>query len=157
MLRQTSQLYFPPRWLVFLAASVLALGPMSVLGQTPPLIEHTNSIEVFTTAGEPVSRVPDGVAVIELDGPARLDGEISQGLPEDEAAAMAEMQSRMQSPEWQQVAERFGDLYTGVARAWLLRVEKVPAVVVDGTYVVYGQPDVTAAVMETLSQREGTR
>ncbi|WP_249978039.1 TIGR03757 family integrating conjugative element protein [Vreelandella olivaria] len=159
MPRQTSPLSRP--WLLLLASGALAWGPMNALGQTSTIdmprsiSDHTNSIEVFTTAGEPVSRVPDGVAVIELDGPARLDGEISQGLPQDQTAAKAEMQQRMQSPEWEQVAARYGDLHMGVARAWLLRVEKVPAVVVDGEYVVYGQPDVTAAVMEILEQREG--
>ena len=42
----------------------------------------------------------------------------------------------------------YGEAYSGLMRAWRLGVTKVPAVVVDGTYVVYGQPDVTAAVAE---------
>lgn len=162
MLKQITHSLFQP-WLLLLTSGVLAWVPMNALGQTSPIdmplaiSDHTNSIEVFTTAGEPVSRVPDGVAVIELDGPARLDSEISQGLPQDQAAAKAEMQQRMQSPEWEQVVSRYGDLYTGVARAWLLRVEKLPAVVVDGEFVVYGQHDVAAAVREILDHREGER
>lgn len=160
MLRQPSNLSSSRRWLTSLAVSALSLSPMSVLGQAamidvaPAISDLTNSIEVFTTAGMPMSNVPDDVAVIELDAPARLDAEISQGLPKDSAAAKDVMLERMHSPEWEHVVMRYGDLYTGVARAWLLRVEKLPAVVVDGQFVVYGQPDVTAAVMDIMSQRE---
>lgn len=142
MLRQTINFCVSRRWIASLAVSALAWAPMSVLGQ---------SIEVFTTAGEPVSNVPEGVAVIELDAPARLDAEISQGLSADLDAARISMRERMESPEWPSIMQRYGDLHTGVTRAWLLRVEKVPAVVVDGQYVVYGQHNVESAVQEIVS------
>ncbi|WP_434986913.1 TIGR03757 family integrating conjugative element protein [Vreelandella zhaodongensis] len=108
--------------------------------------DEGQSVEVFTTAGEPVVNVPDGVPVIELDAPARLDAELSQELPADIDEAHSEMQSRMQSPEWRGKLQLYGDLYTGVARAWMLRVEKVPAVVVSSRYVIYGETDVAAAI-----------
>ena len=119
--------------------------------------DQINSIEVFTIAGEPVVNVPDGVPVIELDAPARLDAELSHGLPDDIDKAKAEMQSRLQSPEWRGKLQQYGDLYTGVARAWMLRVEKVPAVVVDSRYVIYGETDVAAAVARANGyiEREG--
>ncbi|MCE8005296.1 TIGR03757 family integrating conjugative element protein [Halomonas sp. MCCC 1A11081] len=108
---------------------------------------------MFTIAGIPVTNVPPGTAVIELDAPARLDAELSEGLPADLSAAEAVMRDRMQSPEWNDAIRRYGELHVGVARAWMLRVEKVPAVVVDGEFVVYGQPDVSAAVAEILDTR----
>lgn len=110
------------------------------------VLASKRSVEVFTTAGEPVVNVPDGVPVIELDAPARLDAELSLGLPADIDEARTVIQERMPSPQWQNKLRQYGDLYTGVARAWMLRVEKLPAVVVDSRYVVYGETDVAAAI-----------
>ena len=105
-------------------------------------------VEVFTVAGEPVINVPDSAAVVELDAPARLDARISHGLPAEPGRAQQVLQSRMSGPEWQSTLKRYGELYTAIARAWMLGIEKVPAVVVDSRYVVYGEPDVRAALEE---------
>lgn len=110
-------------------------------------------VEVFTVAGEPVINAPDSAAVVELDAPARLDARISQDLPADPARAQQELQSRMSDPEWQATLKRYGELYRGIARAWMLGIEKVPAVVVDSRYVVYGEPDVRAA-LEKIEKME---
>ncbi len=110
----------------------------------PVVAEPT--IEVFTTAGQPAINVPSGVAVFELDAPARLDAELSHDLPADPEAAANLIKKRMASPEWRVTADRYADSYLGLARAWQLGVEKVPAVVIDGRHVVYGQPDVAAAM-----------
>lgn len=103
-------------------------------------------IEVFTVAGSPVVNVPEGAAVVELDQPGRLDAELSDGLPTTESAATEELQRRMQGAEWQDMAARYQRAARGVARAWMLGVEQVPAVVLDGEYVVYGEHDVQAAL-----------
>ncbi|REC93371.1 TIGR03757 family integrating conjugative element protein [Kushneria indalinina] len=112
-------------------------------------------VEVFTVAGQPVINVPDSAAVVELDAPGRLDARISQDLPSDPARAKQVLQSRMNGPEWQQTLQRYGQLYQGVARAWMLGVEKVPAVVVDSSYVVYGEPDVARA-LDAIEQAKGS-
>ncbi|MGQ7245530.1 TIGR03757 family integrating conjugative element protein [Salinicola sp. V024] len=117
---------------------------------------HTASagVEVFTTAGEPVVNVPASAAVVELDAPARLDARLSQDLPADPSRAKQVLQSRMNDPEWQQTLQEYGQLYQGVARAWMLGIETVPAVVVDSQYVVYGEPDVGRA-LEEIEQARG--
>ncbi|WP_342595573.1 TIGR03757 family integrating conjugative element protein [Salinicola lusitanus] len=111
-------------------------------------------VEVFTTAGEPVVNVPTFAAVVELDAPGRLDALISQDLPADPSRAKQVLQSRMSDPEWQRTLQDYGRLYQGVARAWMLGIEKVPAVVVDSQYVVYGEPDVERA-LEEIEQARG--
>lgn len=138
---------------------LIVVGLLLSLCISSYVLASERSIEVFTTAGVPVVNVPDGVPVIELDAPARLDDELSQGLPDDIDEAKTEMQSRMQSPEWRGKLQQYGDLYTGVARAWMLRVEKVPAVVVDSRYVIYGETDVAAAVAQANGyiEREGSQ
>jgi integrating conjugative element protein (TIGR03757 family) len=139
--------HHPHRWLA-------AFG-LSVCLADSALAEPT--IEVFTTAGQPVINVPSGVAVIELDATGRLDAELSKDLPADAAEAVQVMQKRMASPEWREFADRYADSYLGLVRAWQLGVEKIPAVVVDGRYVVYGQPDVALAMAEADERlaREG--
>lgn len=112
-------------------------------------------VEVFTLAGEPVVNAPDTAVVIELDAPARLDARLSQGLPDDPDRAQQVLQSRMGGPDWQAIVQRYNRAYTGLARAWMLGVEEVPAVVVDGQYVVYGEHDVAAALAEIEQAREG--
>ena len=99
--------------------------------------------EVFTVAGVPVTHVPDNATVVELDKPSRLDKQLSQGLPDKKDAAARAVQKRVAG-----FKKAYGEAYSGLMRAWRLGVTKVPAVVVDGTYVVYGQPNVTAAVAE---------
>jgi len=130
--------HHPRRWLAAFVLSASLVG--SALAEP--------AIEVFTTAGEPVINVPSGAAVIELDAPGRLDAKLSRDLPADHEVATAMMRERMATPEWQETADRYADSYLGLARAWELGVEKVPAVVIDGRQVVYGQPDVAAALQE---------
>ncbi|HEP9542705.1 TPA: DUF1525 domain-containing protein, partial [Pseudomonas aeruginosa] len=43
--------------------------------------------------------------------------------------------------------------YQGVADAWGLGVAKVPAVVVDRRYVIYGEPDVALALSRIARYR----
>lgn len=40
----------------------------------------------------------------------------------------------------------FSVTYQGIVEAWILGITKIPAVVVDRRYVVYGQRDVNRAV-----------
>ncbi|MCE8013903.1 TIGR03757 family integrating conjugative element protein [Billgrantia desiderata] len=133
-------------------AALVVLGGLLLAATSA---QASETIEVFTVAGQPVTNVPAGVAVIELDAPARLDVELSRDLPADPAAAEAVMRERMRSDEWLRAVQEYGDLHTGLARAWILGVEKVPAVVMGGKHVVYGQPDVQAAIAELERGRVG--
>ncbi|OBX34926.1 hypothetical protein A8U91_03989 [Halomonas elongata] len=111
-------------------------------------------VEVFTTAGQPVMNVPSDTAVIELDAPARLDTQLSAELPADRQQARQEALRRLQAPDWQAKREALKQATTGTARAWMIGVEKVPAVVVDSQYVIYGEADVAAALAEVQAYRE---
>jgi len=141
--------HHPRRWLAAFGLCACLAGPA--------LAEP--AIEVFTTAGEPAVNVPSGVAQIELDAPGRLDAELSRDLPADPDVAAAMMRERMATPAWQETANRYADSYLGLARAWQLGIEKVPAVVIDGRHVIYGQPDVAEALREAerLMGQEGRR
>lgn len=102
-------------------------------------------VEVFAAAHIPLANVPEHAVVTELDALAGLDSFISQDLPGDDREAAQLMLQRMRSSEWQQLHSRYQQAATGMTRAWMLGVEKLPAVVIDG-YVVYGEPNVGVAI-----------
>lgn len=87
-----------------------------------------------------------GARVVLLDSPERLEQQLSEGLPADPRQAAAIMQQRMRSASAQQLGRDLAKAHQDVADVWSLGVTKLPAVVVDRQYVVYGQPDVAAAV-----------
>ena len=98
-----------------------------------------------------------GAQVVLLDAPDRLEQKLSEGLPADPRQAVAIMQQRMRSASAQQLGRELARAHQDVADAWSLGVAKLPAVVVDRQYVVYGQPDVAAAVASIERYRSSGR
>lgn len=98
-----------------------------------------------------------GARVLLLDAPERLEQQLSEGLPADPRQAAALMQQRLRSASAQQLGRDLVKAHQDVADAWSLGVTKVPAVVVDRRYVVYGQPDVAAAVASVTRFRSSGR
>ncbi|MDR6680145.1 TIGR03757 family integrating conjugative element protein [Pseudomonas oryzihabitans] len=98
-----------------------------------------------------------GARVLLLDAPERLEQQVSEGLPADPHQAAALMQQHLRSASAQQLGRDLVKAHQDVADAWSLGVTKVPAVVVDRRYVVYGQPDVAAAVASIARYRSSGR
>ncbi|WP_288504983.1 TIGR03757 family integrating conjugative element protein [uncultured Pseudomonas sp.] len=98
-----------------------------------------------------------GARVVLLDAPEHLEQKLSEGLPADPRQAVAIMQQRMRSASAQQLGRALARAHQDVADAWSLGVTKLPAVVVDRRYVVYGQPDVAAAVASIERYRSSGR
>mgnify|MGYP000892730357 FL=1 len=106
---------------------------------------------VITDCGHPV-RVAAGTRVIELDLPVRIEAELAAGLPADPARASAIVQQRLREGG-QDLQRRIGRAYQDVADAWGQGIAKVPAVVVDRRYVVYGESDVARAAARIETYR----
>lgn len=102
------------------------------------------NIQVFTDHDHPVGAAA-GIRVIELDAPTSLEAGLSFRLPLDPTRAAAVARARLNAGG-ASLQRRLALAYQGVAYAWSLGVEKVPAVVVDRRYVVYGVSDVARAV-----------
>lgn len=102
------------------------------------------NIQVFTDHDHPV-QASTGIRVIELDAPTSLQARLSFRLPPDPTRAAAIARARLNAGG-ASLQHRLAVAYQGVAYAWSLGVEKVPAVVVDHRYVVYGVSDVARAV-----------
>lgn len=129
---------------VAFAAGTQGHRPTIDLFAPPP-----SGVAVFTISGVPVTNVPDNARVVELDRTARLDLRLSRGVPNNKQAAIKMVKKRAR-----RLKDEYGAAYTGLLRAWRLGVEKVPAVVVDGQYVVYGQADVAQALARIRNARK---
>lgn len=80
-----------------------------------------------------------------LDAAAVLEADLAANLPSDSERASAIVQQRLKQGGTD-LQRRIGTAYQGIADAWSLGVIKVPAIVVDRRYVVYGETDVARAV-----------
>ena len=107
---------------------------------------------VVTDSRRPV-QAPAGTRVIELDQAGRIEAELSAGLPADSARAAAIVQQRLRDGG-QDLQRRIARAYQDVADAWGLGIAKLPAVVVDRRYVVYGDADVSRAVARIETHRK---
>jgi integrating conjugative element protein (TIGR03757 family) len=101
-------------------------------------------IIVITDSSHPVKPM-GGERIIELDQPARIEAELSADLPADPNHASAFARQRLSTGR-SDLQRRIVQAYQGVADAWSLGIAKIPAVVVDRRYVVYGEPDVARAI-----------
>lgn len=126
----------------------LAVGLCAVL--LGPLA-WADDIIVVTDSRHPV-RVPAEARVIELDLPARIEAELAAGLPDDATRSAALVQQRLKDGG-AALQRRVNAAYQGVVDAWSFGVTTIPAVIVDRRYVVYGEPDVEAAVARIETYR----
>ena len=122
---------------VVLLALALACSAAAAEPETP-------DVAVFTLSTIPVRA--GGAAVYELDRRDRLVVELGEGLPADPERARAEMRRRIASSEGRQLLFGLAEAADGNALAARLGIEKLPAVVVDGRYAVYGVRDVRRAL-----------
>ena len=101
-------------------------------------------VAVFTLSTIPVRA--DGAAVYELDAGERLSAEVGADLPGDPGRALAEVRRRLDAPEGRALRRALADAARGDALASRLGIERLPAVVLDGRYAVYGVRDARRAV-----------
>ncbi|MFC6298111.1 TIGR03757 family integrating conjugative element protein [Pseudomonas sp. CCM 7893] len=100
---------------------------------------------VITNQAHPVSAL-SGARIILLDDQQHLEEQLTAQLPADPRQAEATIQRYLASPAGKRLQSDLAQAQQGVTDAWSLGVEKLPAVVVDRRYVVYGEPDVAKAV-----------
>ena len=99
---------------------------------------------VITDQAHPVS-APAGVRIILLDEQQRLEEQLSRSLPAEPRQAAAAVQRFMATTEGARLQADLAKAQQDAADAWSTGVEKLPAVVVERKYVVYGEPDVATA------------
>ena len=120
-----------------------ALGLALVLVASPAA--GAGDVVAFTLSSMPL-RTTGGAVVHILDARDGYAEAFGADLPADPERALAEARRRVSSPEGRAALARIAEAAAGNVLAGRLRIEKLPAVVVDGRYVVYGVRDVARAV-----------
>lgn len=92
------------------------------------------------------------VRLIELDAPARIEAKLAAHLPSDPTKAAVVAERRLKDGG-DLLHLRLAAAYQGVVDAWSLGITKIPAVVVDGRFVVYGEPNVDLATKRIAQYR----
>ncbi|KGK93066.1 thioredoxin [Pseudomonas syringae pv. tomato] len=99
---------------------------------------------VITDRNHPV-QASAHVRLILLDEQERLETKLSEGLPANQQQAIAIMQQRLKSSDAQRLQRDLALAQQNLVDAWSMGVTKVPAVVVDRAFVVYGETNALAA------------
>ncbi|QVI81843.1 TIGR03757 family integrating conjugative element protein [Pseudomonas syringae] len=99
---------------------------------------------IVTDRNHPV-QAPAHVRVILLDESERLEAKLSEGLPANQQQAIAIIQQRLKSNDAQRLQRDLALAQQNLVDAWSMGVTKVPAVVVDRKFVVYGETNATVA------------
>jgi len=112
-------------------------GFISLLFCTAALAETI----LITTTQLPIATTKN-IRPITLDLPGILESEISANLPATPAEAQALITQRL-TPN---LTTQLTQAHQSVIDAWSMGVTKVPAVVVDRKYVIYGETNVQRAL-----------
>lgn len=126
----------------FAAGVALVLAAAMALGASAA--EATGSrVEVFTVDAMPVVNARDA-SVHHVDAILRLEQQLSANLPSDPTRAQAIVAQRISKlgPGLEHAARRSA---ITLARCAQLGIQRVPAIVFDGRWVVYGVTDVDVA------------
>jgi len=133
---------------ILLAAWLSAAPAWAAPPVAPPLAAPVPAadprIEVFTVSSLPVT-APPGTPVYELDRLRTIEAELSAGLPSEPAQAARIAQARIveRGETLNQAALAAG---TGAGLALHYGIDRVPAIVLDGRYVVFGETSVERAL-----------
>lgn len=100
---------------------------------------------VVTDRAHPVINTANHRLIL-LDEQRRLEADLTSRLPSEQTLAAATIQAYLASPEGTCFQQELTQAQQGITDAWSVGVEKIPAVVVDRRYVVYGVADVAKAI-----------
>lgn len=90
------------------------------------------------------------IRLVDMDLPTTLESELSTNLPPDPVKAQSIILQRL-TPD---LTARMTKAHQDVADAWSMGITKIPAVVVDQKYVVYGETNVQRALDRIQAYRE---
>ena len=129
-----------------------ALGFALALAAWPGPAAVAGEVVAFTLSSMPL-RAAGGATVHLLDARDGHAEAFGADLADDPERALAEARRRLATPAGRAALARIAAAAADNALAGRLGIEKLPAVVVDGRYVVYGVRDVARAVERIAAWR----
>lgn len=105
-------------------------------------------ITVYTTSFLPVAHSEGThITVHTLDAPDAPLAALSAGLPDTYEAATPVALALIRSPQGRRLLGELKRAYQAVIDAWLNGIEALPAILIDGRYLLYGVYDVNEALV----------
>ncbi|HGX3311264.1 TPA: TIGR03757 family integrating conjugative element protein [Pseudomonas aeruginosa] len=108
---------------------------------------------IVTDSRTPVTGRQVATRVIEIDAPEHIESELAVQLSADPKQAAAQITALLESGG-QALQERMREAYQGVVDAWSLGIARLPAVVVDRRFVIYGETAADKALARIVKYRE---
>lgn len=108
-------------------------------------VHAAEEVWVITDRAHALSNHQDALVTL-LDEQQILEERLTALLPKSPQQAAKAFEELMASPEGRQLNQQLAKAQQAKAKAWSLGIDKVPAVVVDQRYVVYGEPNVQRAL-----------
>lgn len=112
---------------------------------------------IYTTAQQPVINHEPGILVQVLENVNELEQTLFPALSQNPQQAEQQARLRMQQADWKTQEARLTQAYQSLLDAYTQGIKKVPAVVFDDRYVVYGTTDVELAQQRFDDWREQQR
>ncbi|EAS1759723.1 TIGR03757 family integrating conjugative element protein [Salmonella enterica] len=109
---------------------------------------------IYTTLTLPVAVPPSDVLVYILEDVHSLEQSLFPALSENQQQAEKQARLRIQRADWHEQEARLTRAYQALLDARTVGIEKVPAVVIDDNYVIYGTTDVALAQQKLDDWRE---
>jgi integrating conjugative element protein (TIGR03757 family) len=139
-----------------LAARMVLLPALSAV-VTPSFAQHFGqdlyagvmTVEVFANTAMPVTPTTSphyALSIYRLDAMSNLEAQMNEGMPQDEAEArlwVANNEARLR----QMIQPMVASAVNGLARAQRYQIDRLPAVVINQRYVVFGYVDVDQALI----------
>ena len=114
-----------------------------------------DTVWVFTADQLPqIQHLDQADRLFVLDHADNALREMSFPHPGSQAAAREKAMLIIQSPRGQAAIARIRESAEATTVAWMHGIEKLPAILVDGQYVVYGVFDVAAAIDQVARYRD---
>jgi integrating conjugative element protein (TIGR03757 family) len=141
-----------------LAAALVGLASLAgapAAAAAPDLYDGVKTVEVFANMAMLVTPATSSryrLAIYRLDAMQNVEAIVNRGLPQKEAAArkwVADNEARLR----RQVKPLITSAVNGMALAQRYRIDRLPAVVFNQRFVVFGYADVDQALAALLASR----
>ncbi|QIQ21453.1 TIGR03757 family integrating conjugative element protein [Zophobihabitans entericus] len=107
-------------------------------------------IWLVTDSKHQFKNVPADARLILLDEPEQIQSKLNHGLPGYSTNAAAIVKQRLNQPNFHNTLRQ---ALQNVVDAYSYQVTKIPAIVVDKKYIVYGETDVQKAIADINTYR----
>lgn len=118
-----------------------------VLASESAWSESIEDVVVFTTSAFPIQDPNQRASqVYALDATVGSLAALGEGLPKDPQRAQAEVMRRLNDEHWRDRFAAVQHALEGVSEAWMHNIQRLPAVLVNDRYLIYGVTDVDRAL-----------